>query len=306
MGSEPGSGMPDVWSVYLAVDDAAKTLEAAAAHGGQVVVPAMAVGDLGTMAMIADNAGAAIGLWQPGQHKGFGLLAEPAAPGWFELFTRDYPATVSFYRDVFGWETQVAGDTPEFRYTLLVRGDEQLAGIMDASGFLAAGKPARWSVYFGAADTDATLAMVTQLGGRWSARPRTPRTAAWPKQPTRPGAGSSWSGRTRRCPPSRASGEAAPGTGSRPGWCRPAGTVPCAGRRRCQRGRAACPVLASTRWTRADSSRGLNGLPMYSSTPRPRPLSTSGSLARSVSMTTGMSLVCGSSGAPGRPRTRRT
>ena len=165
MGSEPGSGVPDIWSVYLAVDDAAKTLEAAGAHGGQVVVPAMPVGDLGTMAMITDVGGAAIGLWQPGLHKGFGLLAEPGTPGWFELLTRDYPATVSFYRDVFGWDTQVAGDTPEFRYTLMVRGDEQLAGIMDASGFLTAGEPARWSVYFGAADTDATLAAATRLGG---------------------------------------------------------------------------------------------------------------------------------------------
>ena len=165
MGSEPGSGVPDTWSVYLAVDDVAKTLEGAAGHGGQIVVPAMPVGDLGTMAMITDNSGAAIGLWQPGLHKGFGLLAEPGAPGWFELFTRDYPATVSFYRDVFDWDTQVAGDTPEFRYTLLVNGDEQLAGIMDASGFLAPGEPARWSVYFGAADTEATLAAVTRLGG---------------------------------------------------------------------------------------------------------------------------------------------
>jgi predicted enzyme related to lactoylglutathione lyase len=165
MGSEPGSGMPDAWSVYLAVDDAAKTLEAAAGHGGQIVVPAMQVGDLGTMAVITDNGGAAIGLWQPGLHKGFGLLAEPGTPGWFELHTRDYPASVSFYRDVFGWDTQVAGDTPEFRYTVMVRGDEQLAGIMDASGFLAAGDPARWSVYFAVADTDATLATVTRLGG---------------------------------------------------------------------------------------------------------------------------------------------
>ena len=165
MGSEPGSGVPDTWSVYLAVDDVAKTLEGAAGHGGQVVVPAMPVGDLGTMAMITDNNGAAIGLWQPGLHKGFGVLAEPGAPGWFELFTRDYPATVSFYRDVFDWDTQVAGDTPEFRYTLLVNGDEQLAGIMDASGFLAAGDPAGWSVYFGAADTETTLAAVTRLGG---------------------------------------------------------------------------------------------------------------------------------------------
>ena len=44
-------------------------------------------------------------------------------------------------------------------------GDAQLAGIMDASGFLPDGVPAHWSVYFGVDDTDATLAKVVELGG---------------------------------------------------------------------------------------------------------------------------------------------
>ena len=33
------TGTPDVWSVYLASDDAEATVEAAVAHGGQVIVP---------------------------------------------------------------------------------------------------------------------------------------------------------------------------------------------------------------------------------------------------------------------------
>jgi uncharacterized protein len=63
MASQPGSGMPDAWSVYLATDDAGKTLDDAAAHGGQVRVQAMAVGDLGTMAFVTDVGGAGIGVW---------------------------------------------------------------------------------------------------------------------------------------------------------------------------------------------------------------------------------------------------
>jgi predicted enzyme related to lactoylglutathione lyase len=34
MASQPGSGMPDAWSVYLAADDTRKTLDAATANGG--------------------------------------------------------------------------------------------------------------------------------------------------------------------------------------------------------------------------------------------------------------------------------
>jgi predicted enzyme related to lactoylglutathione lyase len=163
MQNEPG--MPDRWSVYLASDDAAKTVESAADAGGQVIVPAMPVGDLGTMAFVTDPGGAGIGVWQPGEHKGFGLVAEAGAPAWFELFTRDHAAAVEFYRTVFGWDTQVASDTDEFRYTLLVSGDDQLAGVMDASGFLPEGVPPHWSVYFGADDVDATVARIVELGG---------------------------------------------------------------------------------------------------------------------------------------------
>jgi hypothetical protein len=165
MPKEAGMEAPDTWSVYLATDDAQKTIEAATAHGGQVLLPAMPVGDLGTMGMVADPGGAAIGVWQPGQHKGFGVVAEAGAPGWFEVYTRDYEATIAFYRDVFGWETQTVGDTPEFRYTLAQRGSDQLAGIMDGSGFLPEGVPAHWVVYFGTEDADATLAKITSLGG---------------------------------------------------------------------------------------------------------------------------------------------
>jgi predicted enzyme related to lactoylglutathione lyase len=165
MRNDGHSGMPDVWSVYLATDDAKATVDAAAANGGQVLLPAMDVGELGTMALVTDAGGAAIGIWQPGLHRGFGILGETGTPAWFELFTRDYDATVEFYRQVFHWDTHVAGDTPGFRYTTLGEGEAQLAGIMDASAFLPEGVPAHWSVYFAVEDTDAALAKVVELGG---------------------------------------------------------------------------------------------------------------------------------------------
>lgn len=166
MAAMPDQPVRDLWSVYLATDDAAKTVEATTANGGQVIVPAMEVGDLGTMAVVIDAGGAGIGMWQPGLHKGFGFVTEAGAPSWFELFTRDYTRTVAFYRDVFRWETSVLSDTPEFRYTVLQHGDDQLAGVMDATAFLPDGVPPHWSVYIGTDDTDASTAKVQELGGQ--------------------------------------------------------------------------------------------------------------------------------------------
>ena len=133
MRNDGSTGAPDAWSIHLATDNAQKTLDAATANGGHVIVPAMAVGELGTMGMVTDPGGAMIGMWQPGLHKGFGIYDEPNTPAWFELHTRDYDASVAFYRDVYAWDARAMSDTPEFRYTTLNVGDEQLAGIMDGS-----------------------------------------------------------------------------------------------------------------------------------------------------------------------------
>jgi predicted enzyme related to lactoylglutathione lyase len=160
-------GDADVWSIYLATDDAVKTVELAAEKGASVVVSPMQVAEQGTMAFVIDPGGAGIGAWQPGVHKGFGIVFETGAASWWELHTRDYAASVQFYRDVFRWETQEMGDTDEFRYTVLQNPDGEgfLGGIMDASAFLPEGVGAHWSVYFGVADADAALARAVELGG---------------------------------------------------------------------------------------------------------------------------------------------
>jgi uncharacterized protein len=164
MAAQPGDPAPDVWSVYLATDDAAKTVETAASHGGQVVVPPMAVGDLGTMAVVVDPSGAAVGAWQPDTFQGTGVLGDPGAPGWFELHARGYAEAVAFYRDVFRWEPRTMSDTDDFRYTTLGEGDGMMAGIMDAAGHLPAGVPSHWVVYFSVDDTDVAVARAVELG----------------------------------------------------------------------------------------------------------------------------------------------
>ena len=165
MKNDGSAGVPDMWNVYLAVDNAEARVAKATAHGGSVIVPAMEIGDMGSMAVIADAGGAAIGMWQPGTHKGIGLIAEPGAPAWFELHTRAYDASVQFYQDVFGWDAKTMSDTPEFRYTTLGEGESALAGLMDSSNFLPEGVPAHWAVYLAVADTDAAVKTTQELGG---------------------------------------------------------------------------------------------------------------------------------------------
>ena len=163
MVNDGSSGTPSAWNVYLTTDDVERTAATAQEAGGQVVVGPMAVADLGTMAMIVDPAGAGVGAWQPGTFPGFTSRAQDGAPAWFETLSKDYTASVAFYRDVFGWEPHTMSDTPEFRYTTLGKDEEARAGIMDATGFLGE-QPSRWQFYVQVPDTDATVAKALAAG----------------------------------------------------------------------------------------------------------------------------------------------
>jgi predicted enzyme related to lactoylglutathione lyase len=100
------------------------------------------------------------------QFPGLAVFDEPGAPVWFRLLTSDYSGAVSFYEDVFGWQTRVASDTPQYPGTVLTADGEDFAGIAAASdGELAVGEPGRWDVFFRVADVDSALEGIARLGG---------------------------------------------------------------------------------------------------------------------------------------------
>jgi predicted enzyme related to lactoylglutathione lyase len=160
-------GDRSAWSVYLRTDDIAATLELVATNGGEVIVPAHAVGDLGSMAVARDPSGASVGLWLAASHPGMALQNEPGTPTWFELHaTSAYRETIAFYERAFGWVVGVLSDTEEFRMVTQGEGDDANAGIFDASQVAPAGTPSAWRVYFAVGDADATANTVRAAGGR--------------------------------------------------------------------------------------------------------------------------------------------
>jgi predicted enzyme related to lactoylglutathione lyase len=157
----------NTWKTYLDTPDIAKAVQIAEAAGAKIIVPPTPVAELGTQCVVIDPTGAEVGAWQAGTFPGFTVLNEHGAPSWFELHTRDHAAAVDFYRSVFQWDTSTIADTDEFRYTVMrdPSGDGELAGIMDASGFLPEGSPSQWSVYWEVDDVNASVDKVKALGG---------------------------------------------------------------------------------------------------------------------------------------------
>ena len=176
-GNTADSPQPDAWTTYISTDDIDATVASAVELGATVVAPPMAVADLGSMAVMIDPAGAAVGAWQPGKHTGFGKYNEPGSVTWDEVHSKNFAATVPFYRKVFGWEIEKMSDTDDFRYFNGQVGGKSVAGMMDSAGFLPPEVPSHWAVYFSVGDLDAAVAKAVDLGATVLRPAEAPRSA---------------------------------------------------------------------------------------------------------------------------------
>lgn len=156
------SDAPPAWVTYLASDDVDATAARITGAGGRLVTEPMDVMDLGRMAVAIDTGGASFGLWQGRLHSGAEIVNAPGAQTWNESFSRDYESAKAFYQAVFGYEYEDVSDG-DFKYAAFKVNGQYAGGI----GQLAEGSKDQpsWVTYFGATDTDATLARVIGQGG---------------------------------------------------------------------------------------------------------------------------------------------
>ena len=120
----------------------------------------MDVFDSGRMLHIQDPEGAHLGLWQPQQHIGAGIVNTVGAMCWNELLTRDANAARAFYGALLGWEF----DGNEHYIDIINRGRSN-GGILQMDESFGE-MPPMWMVYFRVADIDAAMQRVEDLGGR--------------------------------------------------------------------------------------------------------------------------------------------
>ena len=148
------------WLSMLQVDSAKETAAKVEKLGGKVLKPVSKVGDFGTLAIVADPHGGALGLWQPAK-------AEDApAPTtntftWNELASSDPAASVKFYTAIGGF-TEKAMQMEQGTYHVLESGGQPRAGIMAK---MMPQQPHAWLPYVQVASADKTVEKAKKLGG---------------------------------------------------------------------------------------------------------------------------------------------
>ena len=153
-------GVPSHWTNYVTVENVDALADVVTANGGTILYGPDNIFDSGRMLQIQDPTGAQLGLWQPINHIGAGIVNTTGAMCWNELLTKDVAAAQAFYSTLFGWE--FAADASGY-IRILNRGRNNGAMMQMDENF--GGMPSMWQPYFTVADIDVSIAQVAELGG---------------------------------------------------------------------------------------------------------------------------------------------
>ena len=176
IGSPSPEGAQPVWGTYVWVEDVEQTAAKATGAGGSVVMEPFDSLDGGRVAVVADPAGAALGVWRPGSHQGAQIVSEPSAWSMSALNTRDLSGAERFYGAVLGWETETfafgEAEITLWRVPGFVGGEpgqpvprDVVATMLPMTGDSAEDMAPHWSIDFWVDDTDETAAKAAELGG---------------------------------------------------------------------------------------------------------------------------------------------
>lgn len=179
VGSPPREGRPGAptWRTSIRVDSADEAAARAITAGGSLRSGPLDIPAAGRLAVLADPAGALVGVWEARAREGAQLVNEPRAWALSALRSADPDGSRKFYGSVFGWQPETLG-APGSQLTLwrlpgYVGGQpnqpvpRDVVGIMTPLGDNASPDEqlSHWSVDFFVDDVDASADRAAKLGG---------------------------------------------------------------------------------------------------------------------------------------------
>jgi predicted enzyme related to lactoylglutathione lyase len=144
---------------YFTTDDLEASIAQAKGLGGNVFMGPQVVGSAGAMALVADPTGAVHGLWQADDFKGFGVVYEPGAPGWFDHASNEPDEAAAYYSGLTGHVVI----EPEPGMKVLANGEQWFASV--SQNQVPDRTAAQWNPIYIVDTLDAARNKVRALGG---------------------------------------------------------------------------------------------------------------------------------------------
>jgi predicted enzyme related to lactoylglutathione lyase len=157
---------PAGWCPYVSTDDVDATIALVTENGGGLLTGPAELGDAARIALVADAAGASIGLWQRRRFPGAQAANEFGTVCWSELATGDPATAAAFYGNVFGWSDRMTETADGTHYTEWFRYDRTVAGMIEIDSWFPDATSAHWTVMVLVEDCALTAARALQLGGK--------------------------------------------------------------------------------------------------------------------------------------------
>ena len=150
------------WLSHLQVANAQTTANQIKSLGGKIIREPIAMGDFGTMGIVADPFGGVFALWQPNKPEGEGDFRGHANDWcWNELVTDDPDRSVEFYKAIGGFDGVDKMDMGQGTYSVLKSTGKGRAGVVKS---FMPGAPQAWLPYVQVASADQTHEKAKRLG----------------------------------------------------------------------------------------------------------------------------------------------
>ncbi|AJQ95646.1 VOC family protein [Gynuella sunshinyii] len=159
-----GGSMP-IWLGYIGVDDVDQSISHIVAAGGQVLMPASDIPDVGRIAMVTDPQGTPFYVMHAiGDEASQAFAADKPRVGhcaWNELATPDPEAAKAFYFKEFGWSKDGDMDMGPMGSYEFIRHNGIIGAFMPGSE-----DGPMWQYYFRCANIDDACKAIIENGGQ--------------------------------------------------------------------------------------------------------------------------------------------
>lgn len=151
------------WITLVSVTNVAATADAAARHGGKVIVPPKLLGERGETAVLQDPEGTPFGVVRSKNGDPADYLGDVNEWVWIDLWTGNVEQATAFYSAVLGYEVRPLPAESARDGALFVSGDFVRAGVMLKKD---AGTSTAWLPYVRVADARSAAERAQAAGGR--------------------------------------------------------------------------------------------------------------------------------------------